>query len=306
MRPRKRTPGFRKQSTCRAWVRKRFAGSRIDTAELVRRIEEDRDRGELPFLVVGNAGTVSTGAVDPLEEMAAVAEKYGLWFHVDGAYGAPAAMVPGLSHDLGALGLADSLAVDPHKWLYAPLEAGCILVRDPNALRDAFSFHPPYYHFDPEKTNYFDYGLQNSRGFRALKVWLALRQVGRSGYREMIGEDVHLAGEFYRRLDDVELLEPLTQNLSIATFRYVPADLRGRVEQADVGEYLNTLNQEILTRIEEGGEVFLSNAMVEGRFALRMCVVNFRTSLEDVMALPEVVVRYGRDADRDLRETWKI
>jgi aromatic-L-amino-acid/L-tryptophan decarboxylase len=281
-------------------------GQRIDTLDLVRRIEEDRRRGDLPFLVVGNAGTVSTGAVDPLEEMASIAGKHGLWFHVDGAYGAPAALVPGLSRDLEVLGLADSLAVDPHKWLYAPLEAGCILVRDPNALRDAFSFHPPYYHFDPDKTNYFDYGLQNSRGFRALKVWLALRHVGKSGYREMIEEDVRLAREFHRSLDDVDDLEPVTQNLSIATFRYVPTDLRERVEEENVTEYLNKLNQEILTRIEEGGEVFLSNAMVEGRFVLRMCIVNFRTSLEDVMALPEVVVRYGREADRDLRKSWEI
>ncbi len=275
---------------------------RIDTDELVCRIREDRQQGDLPFLIVGNAGTVSTGAIDPLEELAGIAREHGLWFHVDGAYGAPAAMIPGLSSDLRALGLADSLAVDPHKWLYAPLEAGCILVRRGESLRDAFSFHPAYYHFDPEKTNYFDYGPQNSRGFRALKVWLILRQVGKSGYRETIGEDIRLAGEFFRRLGDFDLLEPVTQSLSIATFRYVPADLRGRMEQEEVKEYLNALNQEILTRIEEGGEVFLSNAMLDGRFVLRMCIVNFRTSLEDVMALPEVVIRHGREADEALRE----
>ncbi len=274
---------------------------RINTTQLIRQIEEDRGRGDLPFLIVGNAGTVSTGAVDPLEEMATIAREQGLWFHVDGAYGAPAAMVPDLSSDLAMLGRADSLAVDPHKWLYAPLEAGCILVRDPQALRDAFSFHPPYYHFDPEKTNYFDYGLQNSRGFRALKVWLALRQVGRSGYREMIQEDVRLSRELYRRLEDFDELERVTQNLSIATFRFVPKDLRGRTQEDGVREYLNTLNQRILTRIEEGGEIFLSNAMLEDRFVLRMCIVNFRTSLEDVGVLPEAVVRYGRAADRELR-----
>ena len=108
--------------------------------------------------------------------------RHDLWFHVDGAYGGFAAAVPGAPADLRALADADSVAVDPHKWLYAPLEAGCALVRDPRLLRDAFSYHPPYYHFDGDVTNFYDYGPQNSRGFRALKVWLALRQVGRAGY----------------------------------------------------------------------------------------------------------------------------
>ena len=136
-------------------------------------------------IVVGTAGSVSTGAVDPLHEIAAVCREYGAWFHVDGAYGGFAAAVPDAPDDLRGLSVADSVAVDPHKWLYAPLEAGCALVRDPEALRAAFSYHPPYYHFDERATNYVDYGPQNSRGFRALKVWLALRHVGAAGYRRM-------------------------------------------------------------------------------------------------------------------------
>ncbi len=279
---------------------------RMDPTELVRQIEADRTRGDLPFLLVGNAGTVGTGAVDPLAAMAEIARQQGLWFHIDGAYGAPAAMVPDRSPDLGALGLADSLAVDPHKWFYAPLEAGCILVRSRDALREAFSFHPPYYHFDPDRTNYFDFGLQNSRGFRALKVWLAIRLVGRKGYARMIAEDIRLSRELFGRLADFDSIERFTQNLSIATFRYVPVDLRDRKQEASIREYLNTLNQEILTRIERSGEVYLSNAMVEGCFLLRMCIVNFRTSLADVLALPEVVIRYGIEADRTLRRSLEI
>jgi aromatic-L-amino-acid/L-tryptophan decarboxylase len=210
-------------------------------------------------------------------------------------------LVPDAHPDLASWGLADSLAVDPHKWLYVPLEAGCVLVRDPELLRETFSFHPPYYHFDEEATNYFDRGLQNSRGFRALKVWLALRQVGRRGYERMIGEDIRLAREFHRLLRDHETLEPVTQSLSITTFRYVPRDLRFRAESAEVREFLNDLNREILGRLERSGEAFLSNAVVEDRFLLRMCVVNFRTSLEDVAALPEIVTRFGREADSQLR-----
>ena len=116
-----------------------------------------------------------------------------MWFHVDGAYGGFAAALPDAPDDLHALGLADSVAVDPHKWLYAPLEAGCALVRDAAALRAAFAYHPPYYHFDEHATNFLDYGPQNSRGFRALKVWLAMKHIGADGYRQMIGDDIRLS-----------------------------------------------------------------------------------------------------------------
>src|SRR6185295_18225943 len=156
-------------------------------------ILEDIKAGGLPFLVVGTAGTVSTGAVDPLAEIAAICRRHDIWFHVDGAYGALAARVPGAPEDLLAMAEADSVAVDPHKWLYAPLEAGCALVRRPADLLHTFSYHPSYYQFDHEVTNYFDYGPQNSRSFRALKVWLALRQVGSSGHLASIGEDMRLA-----------------------------------------------------------------------------------------------------------------
>src|SRR5438552_9012502 len=139
-------------------------------------------------MVVGTGGTVSTGAVDPLPEIAALCRERGLWFHVDGAYGGFAAGVPEAPADLRGLSLADSVAVDPHKWLYAPLEAGCALVRDPEQLRAAFAYHPLYYHFQERTTNYVDFGPQNSRGFRALKVWLALQQAGAAGHRRMIAD----------------------------------------------------------------------------------------------------------------------
>ena len=166
---------------------------RMDVAALRRQIEADAAAGDVPCLVVGTAGSVSTGAVDPLPEIAALCREHGVWFHVDGAYGGFAAAVPEAPDDLRALSQADSVAVDPHKWLYAPLEAGCALVRDPERLRAAFAYHPPYYHFEERATNYVDYGPQNSRGFRALKVWLALRQVGAAGYREMIADDIRLS-----------------------------------------------------------------------------------------------------------------
>lgn len=274
---------------------------RIDTLALQRQIEDDLKQGDQPFLVVGTAGSVSTGAVDPLLQLGEICRQYGAWFHVDGAYGGFAAAVPGASDDLRGLSEADSVAIDPHKWLYSPLEAGCALVRDLDALRRSFSYHPPYYHFSEETLNYVDLGLQNSRGFRALKVWLELQQAGRAGCMRMIGDDIQLARELYRILDGYAELEAMTQSLSITTFRYVPSDLQPSCDTDQVKAYLNELNQEILTRIEAGGEVFLSNAVIKGKFALRVCIVNFRTSLEDIEALPAIILRAAKEADRSLR-----
>src|SRR5687768_15942743 len=164
----------------------------MDVAELRRQLNLDVAGGDVPCMVIGTAGSVSTGAVDRLSEIAQLCQAYGVWFHVDGAYGGFAASLPEMS-DLHALSLADSVAVDPHKWLYAPLEAGCALVCNQEALRAAFAYHPPYYHFEEEAVNYVDSGPQTSRGSRALKVWLALKQVGAAGYRRMMADDIRLS-----------------------------------------------------------------------------------------------------------------
>ena len=278
------------------------ADQRMDTAALEQQIITDRKDGGTPFLVVGTAGTVSTGAIDPLEDILGICRRHDVWFHVDGAYGALAARVPGAPGSLRALSEADSVAVDPHKWLYAPLEAGCALVRRPADLLRAFSYHPSYYHFDHEVTNYFDYGPQNSRGFRALKVWLALRQVGSSGYLKMIGDDMSLARHLHALVQQHPDFEALTQHLSITTFRYVPRDLQPAARTPETEAYLQRLNQELLTRVERSGEAFLSNAMVNGLFALRACIVNFRTSLADVESLLPLLARLGQEADRAMRD----
>jgi aromatic-L-amino-acid decarboxylase len=275
---------------------------RMDVAELERRIDTDVADGHVPLLVVGTAGSVSTGAVDPLPQIARVCRDRTIWFHVDGAYGAVAAAVPDAPADLRALSLADSVAVDPHKWLYAPLEAGCALVRDAAALRDAFSYHPPYYHLDEQGTSYVDYGPQNSRGFRALKVWLALRHVGAEGYRQMIGDDMALSRAMAAAVARDPELELCTQALSITTFRFVPADLRRSIGDPETDDYLNRLNQALLDALQRGGETFVSNAVIAGRYVLRACIVNFHTSQDDVEAIPGIVVRAGRGLDVRMRE----
>lgn len=280
---------------------------RMDIEALKKAIAEDKANGDLPFLVVGTGGSVSTGAVDPLFDIAAICKEEDLWFHVDGAYGGFASAVPeelGCPPDLKGLSLADSVAIDPHKWLYAPLEAGCALVRRKVDLHDTFDYHPVYYFMeeyeDEPEINYHEFGMQNSRGFRALKVWLALRQVGREGYVNMLAEDIALSRTMFEAVAQEPNLERYTCDLSITTFRYVPADLRDG--SAEHEEYLNKLNSELVIKIQASGELFITNAVINGKFLLRACIVNFRTSEADVRALPGIVVKMGQTVDAALRK----
>ncbi len=275
---------------------------RLDMRALREAIAVDLAAGVRPLMVVATAGTVSTGAVDPIAEVAAVCGEHQLWLHVDGAYGGFAAAVPGTPRDLQAISLADSVALDPHKWLYAPLEAGCLLVRDPEHLRAAFSYHPPYYHFGQAATNYLDCGPQNSRGFRALKVWLALRQAGRSGYVRMLADDIRLSERLHAAVAIHPDLEAATQSLSITTFRFVPEDLRARASgESAVREYLDTLTRTLLDDIQRSGQAFVSNAIVDGVYLLRSCIVNLNTTEADIDALPGIVAALGHAADARLR-----
>jgi glutamate/tyrosine decarboxylase-like PLP-dependent enzyme len=276
---------------------------RMNVTSLRRQLEEDIAAGHLPFIVVGTAGNVSTGAVDPLPAIHDVAREHGLWFHVDGAYGAPAAALPEAAEDLRGLALADSVALDPHKWLYSPLEAACVLVREPAHLLDAFSYRPPYYHLDRDHeepgNDYYEHGMQNSRGFRALKVWLGLRHLGREGYCQLMRENIALAAQLFREAEAHEEIEACTHNLSITTFRYVPRDLEPGEDAVD--RYLNELNVALLSKLKSGGELYVSNAIVDGTYVLRACIVNFRTESSDVSAVPTIVARVGRELDDALR-----
>lgn len=272
--------------------------NRMNIELLNETIKNDLKNNYLPIMVVGTAGDVSTGSVDDLEGISKICKAYGLWFHVDGAYGVPAAVVPEHKGLFKGLDQADSIALDPHKWLYSPLEAGCTLVKDPQHLLDSFSSNPEYYNihqFDHE-TNYFEYGLQNSRGFRALKVWLALQQVGRNGYVQMISEDIDLSRLLFELAEEHTELEAVSNNLSITVLRYIPV---GKIlDQV----YLNKLNEAILNRLQQGGEVFVSNAIVNENYCLRGCIVNFRTSEKDIREIVDIVVRVGRTTHAELND----
>jgi len=270
--------------------------NKMDINILEYTVKNDIRNGYLPLMVIGTAGDVSTGVVDNLMEISGICKKYKLWFHVDGAYGIPAAIIPELKPMFAGIEEADSIALDPHKWLYSPLEAGCTLVKNPQHLKDTFSTHPEYYNFDTETDgsflNYYEYGLQNSRGFRALKVWMMLQHVGKKGYIDSISEDIALAELLFKEASFHPELEAITQNLSIATLRYVPAVAFPDDEQKEA--YLNKLNENLLNNLQQGGEVFLSNALVKGKYCLRGCIVNFRTSGKDIKEIIDIIIREGR------------
>ncbi|MHB8512751.1 MAG: pyridoxal phosphate-dependent decarboxylase family protein [Actinomycetota bacterium] len=264
-------------------------------------IQQDRAAGLRPFAVVATAGTVATGAIDPLNEIAAICKELDLWMHVDGAYGGPAVLAPDLRPLLAGIEHADSIAFDPHKWLYTPHSAGCALVRDKHMLIRAFELHPAYIHEDKDRTGHPDdflsLGPQFSRGFQALKLWVSLLAHGTRAYGERISHDAELARHLVTvasARDDFEVVAP--SPLSIACFRYKPADLDSNQQ-----EYLNALNERLMTEMQLDGRVFISNAVLNGRFVLRICIVNFRTEASDVERVLSVAAELGAALDRTMR-----
>lgn len=262
---------------------------RMHVSELEMQVERDRAAGYHPIAVAASAGAVNSGAIDPLAEIAGVCQRHNLWLHVDGAYGAPAILTRRYHDELAALALADSVALDPHKWLYVPVEAGLALVRDGQAMRDAFSLVPPYLRTDGDPNGvgglpwFSEYGIQQTRGFRALKVWMALKYHGTEGYAAAIERDCALAEHVAARVDASPDLERVAANLSIICFRYVPPALTGDDARLDA------LNRALLDEVQLGGRAFLSSTTLDGRFVLRACIVNPRTTREDVDALIDLV-----------------
>lgn len=263
---------------------------RMDVAALQTAVSADLAAGHKPIAVVASAGTVNTGAIDPLGEITAVCRQHNLWLHVDGAYGAPAILTGPYRDQLAPLAHVDSLALDPHKWMYIPVEAGLVLLRDANALRDTFSLVPPYLRFNEDAGDiggppwFSEFGFQQTRGFKAFKVWAALSYHGWQGYQAALEHDIALANhlaDLIRATPDWELIEPTS--LSIVCFRHRPAD------PTLTSEALNQHNQAILKQVQLGGEVFLTGTTLRGQFVLRACVVNPRSSLADVEAVVTAV-----------------
>ena len=278
---------------------------RIDVGDLTRKIEEDLRAGHLPFCVVASAGTVSTGAFDPLGEVADVARAHNLWMHVDASYGGFAIMAQSARHFFDRIGEADSVSLDPHKWLYVPIDCGCVLYRDPAAARAAFRHDAEYTRVlerDPDEAFAFsDYTPELSRRFRALKVWMMLKNVGTLALGEAIEKNIACAKHLARLVEaseDFEMLAPV--ELSIFCFRYNPPRVRRELEGAsrkraeEINLALDALNERVMIGLQRDGDAYLSNARVRGRFSLRGCIINYRTTERDMEILLEDVRRIAR------------
>jgi glutamate/tyrosine decarboxylase-like PLP-dependent enzyme len=257
----------------------------VDLDHLEQCISQDAAAGHLPFLVIANAGTTATGAFDPIGEIAQIARRHNLWLHVDAAYGGFAALAPSARHHFEHIAEADSVALDPHKWLYLPVGCGCVLYKDAATARAAFSHDADYTRpiglEHDEAFAFWDYGPELSRPFRALDLWLLIKSVGAKRLAEAVEQNIHCARYFaglVQASDDCEMLAPV--ELSVFCFRYAPRGFPGD---------LNQLNEQILVNLQRGGSSYLSNAMVDGKFALRGCVLNYRTTEQDMEILLEDV-----------------
>jgi glutamate/tyrosine decarboxylase-like PLP-dependent enzyme len=263
---------------------------RIDVTALRDAIRADRVAGMAPACVIGTAGTVNTGAIDELNAIGDIADEEGLWFHVDGCIGALLAIAPMNAHRIAGLERAHSVALDPHKWLHAPFEAGCVLVRDAAAHRGAFAVTPEYLALAPRGLAsgewLYDYGLQTSRGFRALKIWMALKEHGVEKFGRLIDQNIVQARYLAKLIEGeprLELLSPV--NINIVCFRYRAPGTTAPERKA--------LNVELMLRLQEEGTAALSDTTVSGEHWLRAAIVNHRTRREDLALLVGETVRLG-------------
>ena len=250
----------------------------IDLADLERLVAADRAAGHLPFCVVANAGTTATGAFDPMAAVGEFARRHDLWFHVDAAYGGFAALAPSARHFFAGIEQADSIALDPHKWLYLPVGCGCVLYKDPAAARAAFAHGADYTRTigltNDEAFAFWDYGPELTRPFRALDLWMLIKFAGTERLGQAIEENIACAKyfeELVKASDDFEMLAPV--ELSVFCFRYVPKGFPSD---------LDALNESLLVKVQRAGSTYLSNARVHGKFALRGCVLNYRTTKADM------------------------
>lgn len=249
-------------------------------------ISADLVDGRIPVVAVASVGTVNTGAIDPLAEIADVCARHGVWMHVDAAYGGPAVLLLERYRDvLAGLSRADSLAVDPHKWLYVPVDAGLVLVRDGSVARDTFSLVPPYLRTEGDAPWFTEFGLEQTRPFRALKVSMQLRHLGRRGYRELIERDLAVAEQLRDAVTAAPDLELLGSGMSIVCFRHRPGGM--------ASDELDEHNRAVLNAVQLGGRSFLAGTVVDGVFALRACIVNPLTSSADALAIIDDVRARG-------------
>ena len=275
---------------------------RLDTTKLAERIGLDRKAGLRPWVVIANAGTTNTGAIDPMREIAEIAREHSLWMHVDAAYGGFAALTARGRELLAGIERADSVVLDPHKWFYCPFEAGCVIVRHGRLMRETFRILPEYMvdvAREEREVNFCDYGVQLTRSFRALKVWMAVKTFGARRLREVIDQCLDLTAYAARLLQNSPHLEIATgPSLGIFTFRYVPKKLPDSETEGEV--YLNRLNEALAARIIASRQLMLSSTRLGSRHVLRFCVLNHRTRKEDVREALRLIEQFGQEVERSL------
>ena len=292
---------------------------RMDVEALERCLDEDEANGEVPFCVVAQVGSINVGAIDPLAAIADICEERDLWFHADGACGAVGAILPEKRQQYRGLDRADSITLDPHKWLFVPYECGCILVRDQELLARAFGMDAAYLEgtlpTDYEGLDYYELGPQMSRGFRALKVWMTLKHVGLEGYRALLGHSVELTEHLDDRVRAAPDFEALHEpNLYIYSFRYLPRDLRESLSGATgsratgdaIQEYLRPLTQRIPDAVRERGDAFVMTTSIHDRTVLRLSICSHRTSVADVDAVFEWFREAGERIDAAERDSHDV
>jgi aromatic-L-amino-acid decarboxylase len=283
--------GIGRENVCQIAVDERFK-MRVD--DLVANITADLKAALVPFCVIGNAGTVNTGAVDPLVEIRKVADRFKLWMHVDGSYGAFAVLAKTARKLFAGMERADSIALDPHKWLYLPVDVGCVIYRDPEIARAAFAHEAEYTRIIGQEADeafaFWDYGPELSRRFRALKVWMLLKGVGLDSLGKAIENNLACARyleSLVRASSDFEMVAPV--ELSIFCFRHVPVQLSKESPKA-----IDAFNERLLVALQRDGSSYLSNATLGDRFALRGCVLNYRTTLRDMEILLDDLRRVAK------------
>ncbi len=252
---------------------------RLRVDDLAAAIDADGLAGRLPFLVIANAGTTSTGAVDDLASISRLCRERGIWLHVDGAYGAFAALTERGRAALAGIELADSVTLDPHKWLAMPFEVGCLMVRDGANLERAFELHPEYLQDrtdDQRAVNFADRGLQLTRASRAIKVWLAVQTFGLDAFRSVIDRAIDLTLSAQDQIEGDERLELITPaSLGVLTFRQ-------RGARGDTAEHVDRVNERIVADLAAAGDVLLTSTVIGGRYAIRLCVLNHTTGASDI------------------------
>ena len=258
----------------------------MNTDALEKMLDEDIKEGLIPFCIVAQVGSINVGVVDPLERIAEICKERKLWFHADGACGAFGAILPEIAQMYKGLEQADSVTLDPHKWLYIPYEAGCLLVKEEEKLRRTFSIAAPYLQgtlpSDYNGLDFFEYGPQMSRGFNALKIWMTIKNYGKEGYQKLLRQNILCAKHLHQLVLQSDVFVPMHQpQLFIYAFRFFPLQLRNKNGE-EIKDYLDVMNQKIADTITASGFAFIMTSKIKEKIVIRLSICSHRTTIQDI------------------------